>query len=145
VNASVRLVEELPAAHDAAVEVITQGLIRFNERYLGPRPEPVPFVFTLRDEAGEVVGGVVGDVNRKWCHIDMLWIDDAYRGHGHGTRLMARAEAFARARDCVGMYLDTASFQARPFYESLGFVVFGTHIEKFPGVSMFYMERRLTE
>ena len=38
---------------------------------------------------------------------------------------MAQAEARAIARDCHSAWLDTFSFQARGFYEKLGYEEFG--------------------
>ena len=39
---------------------------------------------------------------------------------------MQAMEAEAIRRGCRGAYLDTFSYQARPFYERLGYEVFGT-------------------
>jgi peptidoglycan hydrolase-like protein with peptidoglycan-binding domain len=47
------------------------------------------------------------------------------RGHGFGRELMKRAELYAVERGCTDAFLDTFSFQARPFYEKLGHRVFG--------------------
>jgi hypothetical protein len=38
---------------------------------------------------------------------------------------MRAAEAVAIERGCIGVWLDTFAFQARPFYERLGYSVFG--------------------
>jgi len=37
----------------------------------------------------------------------------------------AEAERVARERECVGIFLDTYDFQAKPFYLKLGFEQFG--------------------
>ena len=59
------------------------------------------------------------------------------------NRTAAKAEAWARERNLAGMWLDTFAFQARPFYEKLGFSVFGT-IEDHPrGSRRFFMQKRL--
>jgi hypothetical protein len=39
---------------------------------------------------------------------------------------MEEAEVHARSRGAVAATLETYSFQARPFYERLGYEVFGT-------------------
>jgi GNAT superfamily N-acetyltransferase len=55
---------------------------------------------------------------------------------------MARAETWSRERGLAGMWLDTFAFQARPFYEKLGFSVFG-EIENHPrGSSRFFLQKR---
>jgi len=56
---------------------------------------------------------------------------------------MDRAEAIARAHGCVGIWLDTFSFQARGFYEKLGFAVFGTMEDFPPGHQRFFLQKRL--
>lgn len=67
------------------------------------------------------------------------------RGQGYGTKLMAAAEAEARRRGCRDAYLDTFSFQARPFYERCGYEVFGT-LEDFPtGHQRFVMRKSLQQ
>ena len=50
----------------------------------------------------------------------------ARRRHGGlGSALIERAEALARAKDCVGMWLDTYTYQAPDFYPRHGFEEFG--------------------
>ena len=56
---------------------------------------------------------------------------------------MARAEAEARARGCVGAWLDTFGFQARPFYEALGYAVFGALEDQPPGHRRYVLMKRL--
>jgi GNAT superfamily N-acetyltransferase len=58
-------------------------------------------------------------------YVDMLVAPEGYRGAGHGGSLMAQVEDEARSRGCRNIWLDTFAFQARPFYEKLGFRVFG--------------------
>ena len=48
------------------------------------------------------------------------------RGHDFGKELMKRGELYAAESGCTDAFLDTFSFQARPFYEKLGYRVFGT-------------------
>ena len=66
----------------------------------------------------------------------------APRGGGTGTTLMRRAEEIARQRDCIGMWLDPYSFQARGFYEKLGFTVFGQVDDHPPGEQRFFLQKR---
>ena len=53
--------------------------------------------------------------------------------------------AEAIRRGCWGAYLNTFSYQARPFYEKLGYQVFGT-LDVYPaGHQEFFMRKRLGE
>jgi len=55
---------------------------------------------------------------------------------------MLRAEAEARARGCIGIWLNTFSFQARGFYEKLGFTLIG-QIDDYPvGHQRFFLQKR---
>jgi hypothetical protein len=44
---------------------------------------------------------------------------------------------------CIGIYLDTYSFQARPFYERQGYTVFGVLADMPPGGAKYYLSKQL--
>ena len=133
-------VEREAAAADVAA--VAAGLRAFNVARIGdPGEEPV-HVF-LRDAAGRVVGGLVGHIRWRWLYVEKLWVDDAHRGAGHGAALLAAAEARARERECLGAYLDTFEYQARPFYEKLGYRLFGTLDGYPPGYRQYHLVKRL--
>ena len=99
--------------------------------------------FVLRGERGDVLGGVLGQLWGGWLQVTHLWVTEAARGAGHGTRLMENAEAYARSRGAVWATLETYSFQARPFYERLGYEVFST-LKGYPlGHVKFYLRKAL--
>jgi hypothetical protein len=56
---------------------------------------------------------------------------------------MQHAEQVARARKLTGIWLDTFDFQARPFYEKLGFTVFGELKDHPRGISQYWLQKRL--
>jgi GNAT superfamily N-acetyltransferase len=77
-----------------------------------------------------------------WAFVRYLAVPEKYRGLGLGRRLMDEAEKIARARSYIGMWLDTFEFQARPFYEKLGFELFG-ELEGGPGaVPRYFLKKR---
>jgi GNAT superfamily N-acetyltransferase len=130
-----------PDASADDIEVVQAGLRAFNVARIGePAEEPVRIF--LRDEHGQVVGGLLGHIRWRWLYVAKLWIDDAHRGAGHGVELMAAAESHARARDCLGAYLDTFEYQARPFYEKLGYALFGTLEGYPPGYRQYPLVKR---
>jgi GNAT superfamily N-acetyltransferase len=102
-----------------------------------------PVAFFLKGENGEVLGGLLGDIWAAWLHLRTLAVAMPVRGQGFGKELMRRAETYAVERGCTDAFLDTFSFQARPFYEKLGYRVFGT-LENHPvGHQHYSMTKKL--
>ena len=136
-----RIDSDVSAEDQAAVEA---GLRAFNEVRLGPKNEQ-PVKFVVRDDTGRVVGGVLGYTRWKWMYIATLWVDDAARGQGFGTKLMDAAESLARSRGCTDVSLDTFEYQAKPFYEKRGYTLFGTLEGYPPGYRQFYLTKSLRD
>jgi GNAT superfamily N-acetyltransferase len=102
-----------------------------------------PVAFFLREENGEVLGGLLGNIWAAWLHVRTLAVAAPARGRGFGRDLMKRAELYALERGCTDAFLDTFSFQARPFYEKLGYRVFGM-LENYPaGYQHYFMTKQL--
>ena len=87
---------------------------------------PRPLAVLLHDPGGRLVGWLIGRSFWGWLMIELLWVDGAVRGAGHGRRLMASAEAKGRRRGCHHARADTYSFQAPGFYEKCGYGRIGT-------------------
>jgi len=102
--------------------VIVQGLIDFNAFHTGGAT-PSELVVTVRDEAGQVVGGLVGDTYVGWLQVHALWVGEGLRGRGIGRDILRAAEEEALRRGCSQAFLETLSFQALAFYEKLGYAV----------------------
>jgi GNAT superfamily N-acetyltransferase len=90
-----------------------------------------------------VLGGLLGLIWGGWLHVAILWVADPVRGRGHGRDLLEAGESYARERGCIGVFLDTFSFQARPFYERHGYRVFGTLADFPPGHESYFLSKRL--
>ncbi|HVV94327.1 MAG TPA: GNAT family N-acetyltransferase [Hyphomicrobiales bacterium] len=104
-------------------KTLVEALIAFNREAAGVgRGEPV--VVTLRDDHGFLRGGVWGRVNGDSAYFDIVFLDEPLRGRGRGRAMMAAAEAEARRRGARDVWLYTLSWQARPFYEKLGYRCF---------------------
>jgi GNAT superfamily N-acetyltransferase len=73
----------------------------------------------------------------------MLFVPEGLRGQGLGTSLIRQAEEIARARNCSGVWLDTFDFQALPFYQKLGYTIFGELKDHPRGISQYWLQRRL--
>ena len=120
------------------------GLRAFNERIAGPANEVRVSVF-VRDGVHRVLGGLVGVVKYRWLHIDLLWLPEPMRGRGMGSALVHLAEKEAVARGCIGAHVETTDYQALPFYEKLGYEVFGTLEGYPPGSRAYCLGKRLAD
>ncbi len=125
--------------------IIVQGLRAFNAAATGlPADPPTPLVITLsHPETGAAIGGLWGYTALQHLFIELLFVPEALRGEGWGSTLMKTAEAEAVERGCTGIWLDTFSFQARGFYERLGYRVFGELDDFPPRHSRFFLTKRL--
>jgi GNAT superfamily N-acetyltransferase len=106
--------------------------------------QPELLTLVLRDDAGRIVGGAIGETNWGWLHVRVLAVSQDLRGRGWGSRLMREMEGLALDRGCHHAWVDTFSFQARPFYERLGYGVFGT-LPNYPGEQERYFLSRTLE
>lgn len=85
-----------------------------------------PLFLTLRDEQDQILAGLVA---RTWwgaLEIQYLWVSEACRGKGTGRELIQSAEREAKDRGCHMAYVDTFEFQAKGFYEKLGYTAYGS-------------------
>jgi GNAT superfamily N-acetyltransferase len=131
-----------PNARPEDVDAVKAGLLAFNEAVLGPA-DSVPVQLFVRDEHGNVVGGLLGSRRWGWLYVDKLWVREELRGQGIGCRLLQQAEEEARSAGCTNVALDTFAFQARGFYEKLGYRVYAT-LEGFPpGFDMYFLRKDL--
>ena len=110
-----------------------------------PQRDYQPLAIALRAPSGEVVGGVHGATMWQWLMIDGVWVAADPRGQGLGRRLVLAAEAAAIARGCRGAWLGTFDFQARGFYERLGYTVFGELPGFPPGHTHFELRKQFAE
>jgi GNAT superfamily N-acetyltransferase len=106
-------------------------------RGVGPRPLDI----ILRNAAGEIVGGLTASTYWDWLDIDDLWLAEEMRGQGYGREVLRMAEEEARQRGCRRAKVQTFSFQARGFYEKMGYRVVGA-LEDYPPGGCFYWLRK---
>ncbi len=130
--------DSVPAAEMR--EQVRAGLRAYN---LSQVPDTGPsgtFAVYARDpETGTVTGGLWANYGFYWMFIELLSVPRGARGQGFGRMMMMKAEARARALGLTGIWLDTFTFQARGFYEKLGFSVFGTLNENPIGHSRIFL------
>lgn len=123
-------------------EVLSKGFEAFNGPFVGEHGYKPLRLMVFRDGEDVPAGGIQAHCYAAWLHVIMVFLPEDLRRGGLGTQLFDRIEAEAQARGCVGAYLDTLSWQARPFYEKRGYTLFGTLPESPPGHSRYFMMKR---
>jgi GNAT superfamily N-acetyltransferase len=139
-NFSIHLSHE---AQTAVRDAIVRPLVAYNTQQTGT-DDYRPLVLMVQDENGNVVGGLWGRTAFEWLFVELLFVPDVLRGRGVGAELMSRAESEAIARGCHSAWLDTFEFQARGFYERLGYSCFGELNDYPPGFARYFMKKALT-
>jgi len=132
----VKLALETDAANEV-FDALMAGMKAFNAAAV-PGLNAHKIVAAIRDDADKVVGGVIGRLAGDSVYMEIVYTDESVRGTGLGARMMALAEAEAKRLGAREAWLYTMSFQARPFYEKLGYTQFaeldwldGTHKRHF--------------
>ena len=129
----------MPAAEDR--DAILAPLARFNRDHVDPGVTG-PLAILLKDASDAVVGGLWGTTLFRWLRVELLFVPETMRGASLGRALLGRAEALAAERGCIGASLDTYSFQARGFYEKLGYALVGTIEDCPPGGARHFLCKR---
>ena len=97
----------------------------------------------LRDESSAIMAGLYAFTWGGCLDVRYLWVHEDRRGRGHGTRLLLAAEKEAVARGCALAVLDTHNFQARLFYEKLGYEICGV-VDDYPtGFAKYFLKKTL--
>jgi ribosomal protein S18 acetylase RimI-like enzyme len=133
-------IETDPASGE--IQALRDSLNAFNVASMGGLEGEELAIF-VRDAAGVLRGGLYGWTWGGVLEVNLLWVHEAERGRGLGSRLLAMAEAEGRARGASMAVLDTHSFQAPDFYRRHGYEVYAI-LEGYPaGHSKLYFRKRL--
>lgn len=110
------------------LETISQGIQSYNKAHMPDEVVFEPdtrFAVFVRNENNEVVGGVRATAFWNYCIVELLWLSEETRGSGIGSKLMAQVESYAKSKGFQYIRAETLDFQAKGFYEKLGYTVFG--------------------
>ena len=101
-----------------------RGMLRAHNLERNPEfmtSEAVPLSVVGLTEAGEVVGGLIGQTRGRWLRVDIMAVRRDLRRRGFGRHILNAAESEARARGCEQVFLDTLDYQGPQFYEACGY------------------------
>jgi GNAT superfamily N-acetyltransferase len=108
---------------DKVLRGLLDGMRAFNAAAV-PGLKSHKIVAAIRDGDGALHGGVIGRLAGDSVYMEVVWTDDSTRGIGLGRDMMKLVEDRAREQGAREAWLYTMSFQAKPFYEKLGYSQF---------------------
>lgn len=135
-----------PEEKDA--KAIKQGIIDFNQAAvpgLEPNEDEVNFFVFVRDKTDAVIGGIKATCFWNTLHIELFWLSKQCRGQGVGKRLITTAENYALENACDKAFVETTSWQARPFYEKMGYTLMASLNDRPKGHASHYLTKKLKE
>lgn len=121
------------------------GLLKFNmKKTCGKLEIPnVEIIRVARDDTGMIIGGASGSTFLSSLEINVLWVDERFRGQNIATRMLSEIEEEAKKEGCQFAHLTTYSFQAPDFYQKQGYRICG-EVDGFPdGIKLFTLKKQL--
>ena len=136
------VVPDAPDDNDRAA--VLAALVSYNDKAAGRAAGYQPLAILIKDpDTQATIGGLWGPMAYDWLFVEYFAIPDRFRAQHLGSKILAQAEEMARSRGCVGVWLDTYSFQAPEFYKKQGYEIFGT-IDNYPkSFSRYYLKKLL--
>lgn len=133
----------------AGQKFLDKGLTEYNSKHsqyfslhkFGRRTRKIGFYAYERNKR---IGGCCGRlIMQNWIWVDLFYINEEYRKSGIGTKLMQQVEKYAVENKITGIATDTWDFQAKGFYEKLGFHLYGV-LEDCPiGSTVYCFEKKI--
>ena len=126
--------------HDEATAFLAREWAPYNEALgIAWDVRDIVLVATEGEPVGVARGVVIGGVGE----LKELLVRKDHAERGIGSRLLIEFEARCRALECHKLRLETAEYQARPFYERHGFVAAVTLSGDRFGRDWYVMEKRV--
>ncbi|MFM2303625.1 MAG: hypothetical protein RLZZ135_1035 [Cyanobacteriota bacterium] len=125
-------------------ELLDSRLVDFNRKNVPFQQSEdwIALSYALRDKTGQAIAGINAML---YCwnilYVDILYVEDSHRGKGYGRLLLDRAESESKKLGGYMSHLDTFDWQAKEFYEHLGYEVFGILENCPPGHNRYYMKK----
>ena len=113
---------------------VTDGLLKQPDVWIN---------LVLKDEHGQVWGGIFCDTYLYCLYIDVMWLDERCRGQGYGQALINEAERIAREAGCTFAHTSTFSYQSPDFYQRQGYQIYAV-LDDFPdGIKEYFLKKKL--
>ncbi|MEI8124524.1 MAG: GNAT family N-acetyltransferase [Parachlamydiaceae bacterium] len=122
-------------------DIVKEGLIKCYEALFGERDKPLSIF--LKNESGEVFGGIQAFMDTESVYIDVMWVEESLQKQGYGTKLLGAAEQEAIKNGCIFSLVDTWDFQAEEFYLKSGYERIGEIKNYWHGHSKIFLRKNI--
>ncbi len=139
-------IEIIANPSEADSDILSQGIVDYNFSKipdLEPNEDEKKFFVFARDDAHKIIGGIRATCFWNTLHIELLWLSEECRGKGIGKELITSAEVFAVEQKCENAFVETTSWQAKPFYEKNGYEHIATLNDRPKGYASHYLTKNL--
>ena len=97
------------------------------------------------EENGKLIAGLDACVTAfRILYVSTVFVDEAYRRKGVGSRLIREMEKRAAGMGVTVIRLDTFGWQGKEFYEALGYTAVGHYDHDEDGFSEYFFLKRLS-
>lgn len=100
------------------------NMAQTNNEFNSPQPW---LSLVLRNHDDNIVGGILTSTLYWTQYLEVLWVDDKYRGLGYGRDLVLEANRLAKKQGCISSHTYTFSWQAPDFYQAVGYDLIATY------------------
>lgn len=107
------------------MDVVHAGLGRYVDEQIGNKRDGIGIKLVIRDSADDIIGGLLAFTTMSNLIVELVWLDEQYRGRGLGKKLILEAERIAQEHGCIAVQASALSFQSPEFFRRMGYTVFG--------------------
>ena len=106
---------------DEDYKYVCENLYKHNvERTSGPRID----INSIMKDGTKTIGACFCNTFSKCLYIDVMWLDESYRGNGYGKLMITQAEKMGKENGCVFSHTSTFNYQSPGFYIACGYEIF---------------------
>ena len=138
------LFDIIPATIQEA-NVVNAKLAEYNNSQVPftQKESPILKNFIIKDNE-EIIAGIKAEIYH-WgiLYIDVLYVDERYRGKGLGSALLKKVENEGKQAGATLIHFDTFDFQAKDFYLKHGYEIFGVLEDCPKGHKRYYLKKNL--
>jgi GNAT superfamily N-acetyltransferase len=130
---------------DGELEEFQKGFEDYNMKQTkGEYNSPEDWLsLVLKDREGNIVGGILTSTLFWAQYLEVLWVDERYRGLGYGRDLIEESERLAKKNGCVASQTYTFSWQGGDFYQAVGYKLIATYDGYVDGITELILSKRL--